>query len=161
MPWKAQATSRFYSSQGLVQSFATRAKVASCTPKRSVSSSEKKVAAICIPKPFKARKFLPCGRFLRRASLVFARIDGLTAFPSHRHGLSLMLIMSKKRPGSSNREAIECSSRTRKNRGAKRSRASSRQKDCWLVSLSLHCCGKRNRRVLNSDGCVLQLVLGG
>ena len=28
--------------------------------------------------------------------------------------------------------------RTRKNRGAKRSLASSRQKDCWLVSLSLH-----------------------
>jgi hypothetical protein len=43
----------------------------------------------------------------------------------------------------------------------KRSRASSRQKDCWLVSLSLHCCGKRNRRVLKSDGCVLQLVLRG
>src|SRR5882757_396960 len=57
-----------------------------------------------------------------------------------------MLIMSKRRLGSLNREDIECSSRTRKNRGAKRSLGSSHQKDCWLVSLSLHCCGKRNSR---------------
>jgi hypothetical protein len=41
MPWKARVTSRFCSSQGLVQSFATRAKVASCTEKCSVSRSKK------------------------------------------------------------------------------------------------------------------------
>src|SRR5260221_7629530 len=148
MPWKAQITSRFYSSQGLVQSFATRAKVAGCTEKSSVSRSKKKVATIFIPKLFKARKLLPCGRFLKRHSLVSAKIHGLTAFPSHRHGLSLMLIMSKRRLGSFNREDIECSSRTRKNRGSKLSLASSRQKDFWLVSLLLHCFGKRNSRML-------------
>src|SRR5712671_1824456 len=158
MPWKAEVTSRFCSLQGLVQSFAKRAKVASCTEKCSVSRSKKKVTAIFIPKRFKAQKLLPCGRFLRRRSLVSAKIHGLTAFPSHRHGLSLMLIMSKRRLGSLNREDIECSSRTRKNRGGKRSLASSRQKDCWLVSLSLHWCGKRNSRVLKRDCCVLQLV---
>ena len=48
MPWKAEVTSRFCSSQGLVQSFATRAKVASCTEKCSVSRSKKKVTAIFI-----------------------------------------------------------------------------------------------------------------
>src|SRR5580704_4678541 len=109
MPWKAQVTSRFCSSQGLVQSFATRAKVASCTEKCSVSCSKKKVTAIFIPKRFKAQKLLPCGRFLRRHSLVSAKIHGLMAFPSHRHGLSLMSIMLKRRPGSLNREDIKCS----------------------------------------------------
>ena len=51
---------------------------------------------------------------LRRRSLASAKIHGLTAFPSHRHGLSLMLTMWKRRLGSLNREDIECSSRTRK-----------------------------------------------
>src|SRR5438309_3520206 len=129
MTWKAQVTSRFCSSQGLVQSFATRAKVAGCTEKRSVSRSKKRVTAIFIPKRFKAQKLLPCGRFLRRSSLVSAKIHGLTAFPSHRHGLSLMLIMSKRRLGSLNRKDIECSSRTRKNRGGRGSVASSHRKD--------------------------------
>src|SRR5437667_6322225 len=133
MLWKAQVTSRFSSSQGLVQSFATRAKVASCTEKCSVSRSRKKVTAIFIPKPCKAQRLLPCGRFHKRRSLVSAKIHGLTAFRSHRHGLSLMLTTSKRRLGSLNREDIECSSRTRKNRGAKRSLASSHPKDCWLV----------------------------
>src|SRR5437667_11050519 len=138
MPWKAPVTSRFCLSQGLVQSFATRAKVASSTEKCSVFRSRKKVAAIFIPKRLKAQRLLPCGRFLKQRSLVSAKIHDLTAFPSHRRGLSLMLIMSKRRLGSLNREDIECSSRIRKNRGAKRSLVSSHQKDCWLVSLSLH-----------------------
>jgi hypothetical protein len=68
--------------------------------------AERKTALI--PKRFKAQKLLPCGRFLRRHGLVSAKIHGLTAFPSHRHGLSLMLIMSKRRPGSLNPEDIEC-----------------------------------------------------
>src|SRR3984893_17182507 len=138
MPWKARVTSRFSSSQGLVQSFATRAKVASCTEKSSVSRSKKKVTDIFIPKRCQAQRLLPCGRFLKLRGLVSAKIHGLTAFPSPRHGLSLMSTMSKRRLGSLNREDIECSSRTRKNRGAKRSVASSHRKDCWLASLSLH-----------------------
>src|SRR5216683_123559 len=99
MPWKARVTSRFCSSQGLVQSFATRAKVASCTEKCSVSRSKKKVTAIFIPKRCKAQRLLPCGRFHKRRSLVSAKIHGLTEFRSHRHGLSLMLTMSKRRLG--------------------------------------------------------------
>src|SRR5262249_50497837 len=138
MPWKAQVTSRFCSSQGLVQSFATRARVASSTEKCSVSRSKKKVTAIFIPKRFKAQRLLPCGRFLRRCSLVSVKIAGLTAFPPHRRGLSLMLTVLKRRLWSLNHEDIVCSSRIRKNRGAKRSLVSSRQKDCWLVSLSPH-----------------------
>src|ERR1700747_3136787 len=121
MPWKAQVTSRFCSSQGLVQSFATRAKVASCTEKCSVSRSKRKVTAIFIPKRFKAQRLLPCGRFLRRRNLVSAKIHGLTALPSHKHGLSLMLTVSRRRRRSLSHEDIVCSSEIRKNRGAKRS----------------------------------------
>src|ERR1700722_19571358 len=77
MPWKAWIRSRFSSSQGLVQSFATRAKVASCMVKCSVSGSQKKVAAIFIPKCWKAQKLLPCGHCLRQRSLVSAQRHGL------------------------------------------------------------------------------------
>src|SRR5258707_8075943 len=115
MPWKARVTSRFCSSQGLVQSFATRAKVASCTEKCLVSRSKKKVTAIFIPKCCKAQRLLPCGRFLRRRSLVLAKIPGLTIFLLRKRGLSLTLTASTKQRRSLNREDIECSSRTRKN----------------------------------------------
>src|ERR1700704_5863562 len=73
MPWKERVTSRFCSSQGLVQSFATRAKVASCTEKCSVSRSKKKVTAIFIPKRCKAQRLLPCGRFHKRRQSCFGK----------------------------------------------------------------------------------------
>src|SRR5260370_8621234 len=111
MPWKAQVTSRFCSSQGLVQSFATRAKVASCTEKCSVSRSKKNVKAIFIPKRFKAQKLLPSGRFLRRHSLVSANIHGLTAFPSQRHGLYYYYIITHRTLGSCNRQYSTSSTR--------------------------------------------------
>ena len=72
------------------------------------------------------------------AQSCFGKIGGLTAFRSHRHGLSLMLTRLKRQLRSLNPEDIECSPRTRKNRRAKWSLASSHRKDCWLVSLSLH-----------------------
>src|ERR1700723_620595 len=131
MPWKARVTSRFYSSQGLVQSFATRAKVASCTEKCSVSRSKKKVTAIFIPKCCKAQRLLPCGRFLRRRNHVLAKIPGLTIFLLRKRGLSLTLTASTKQRRSLNREDIECSSRKRKTLGAKSLVASSPRKDSW------------------------------
>src|SRR6266478_5567950 len=137
MPWKARVTSRFCSSQGLVQSFATRAKVASCTEKCSVSRSKKKVTAIFIPKCCKAQGLLPCGRFLRRRSLVLAKIPGLTIFLLRKRGLSLTLTASTMQRRSLNREDIECSSRTRKNHGAKSPVASSHRKDYWWALLLL------------------------
>src|SRR5258706_4840870 len=144
MPWKARVTSRFCSSQGLVQSFATRAKVASCTEKCWVSRSKKKVTAIFIPKCCKAQRLLPCGRFLRRRSLVLAKIPGLTIFLLRKRGLSLTLTASTKQRRSLNREDIECSSRTRKNHGAKSSVASSHRKDYWWALLLLPRCEDRN-----------------
>src|SRR5260370_16500486 len=96
MPWKARVTSRFCSSQGLVQSFATRAKVASCTEKCSVSRSKKKVTAIFIPKCCKAQRLLPCGRFLRRRHHVLSKIPGLTIFLPRKRGLTLTLTPSTK-----------------------------------------------------------------
>src|SRR5690349_7847948 len=81
--------------------------------------SKRRAASIFIRKLSKAQKRLLCGPFLKRRSLVLARITGPMTFRSHKPGLSLMLRASKKRRRNLKSEDIECWSRTRKNRGAK------------------------------------------
>jgi hypothetical protein len=57
-------------------------------------------------------------------------IPGLTRFLSRKLGLNLMSIVSKKRQRSLSLGAIECSSKTKKNRGARLSADSFRPRAC-------------------------------
>jgi len=75
---------------------------------------------------------------------VLAKIPGLTISLLRKGGLSLTLTASTKQRRSLNREDIECSSRTRKNHGAKSSVASSHRRDYWWALLLLPRCEDRN-----------------
>ena len=100
--------------------------------------------AISIRKLLGAQKVLPCGRFLRLRSPVLAKIPGLTIFLPHKRGLSLTWTALTKQPRSFNPKGIECSSRTRKNHGAKSSVVLSHRRDCCSALLSLLRCENRN-----------------
>src|SRR5262249_53200131 len=130
-PCEVPQTLRFYSSQVLVPSSATRQKVASSIAMSSAFRLKRRLTATFIPKQFRAQRVLRCGRFLMRRGLVLAKIPGLKTLLPRRHGLSSMWTVSKRQPRPSNRADIECLLRTRKNRGGKSLAVSSRQKDCW------------------------------
>src|SRR5262249_33343840 len=122
----------------------TREKVASSTRMFSAFPSKKRVTAIFIPRLFRAQRVLRCGRFLRRRSLVLAKILGPRTYLPPERGLSSMWTVSKRQAQPSNRVDIGCLSRTRKSPGDKPLAASSRQKDYWSVLLLLPRCEKRS-----------------
>src|SRR5467141_1780062 len=77
----------------------------------------------------KGEKVLHSGRCLRPPSHALAKTLGPTISPFRKPGLSLMWTTSRRQRPTSNRRDIECSLKTRKSRGAKRSVASSHRKD--------------------------------
>lgn len=94
----------------------------------------------------KAPKVLHSGRCLRPLSHVLAKTLGPTIFRFPKPGLSLMWTTSRRQQPTSNRGDIECSSKTRKSRGAKRSVASSHRRDCWSALPLLRRCEERKRK---------------
>src|SRR5690242_5706287 len=99
------------------------------------------MAVIFIRKLCQAQKASLCGRFRKQRNPALARTRGpANKFLRHKRGLNLMLTTSKRQPRSLNREGTECSSRTRKNRGARLSAVSLRRRDYWSESPSRHSC---------------------
>ena len=106
--------------------------------------AKRRPTAISIRKLLQEQRLLHCGRFLRRPNRVLAKIPGLTIFLPHKHGSSLTLTASTKQRRSLNYEDIECSSRTKRNHGAKLSVGSSHPKDYLSALLSLRRCEEGN-----------------
>lgn len=67
------------------------------------------------------------------AQSCFGKDSWPTTRPFPRHGSNLMSRTSKEQLRNWNREAIEFSSRTRRNRGGRRSHAFFFREDCWLA----------------------------
>src|SRR6516225_1954071 len=98
----------FFSSRVLVPSFVTREKVAGFTATFSACPSRRKPTAIFTARLFREQRVLPYGRFLRRPSLVLAKIPGPRTFRHPELGLSSMWRASKRQLWFSNQADIEC-----------------------------------------------------
>ena len=137
--------SGYCSSQVLARLFVTRPQAASYTAGFWRYPSKRKREGTFTRRVWRAQRLSRCGHFPRQLNPVTGRIRGPAMFLSRKPGLSLMLQMSKRPRRSSNHEGIECWSKTRKSRGAKRSVASSPRRDCWSALPTLHLCEERKR----------------
>src|SRR5579862_1146836 len=125
--------------------------------------SKRTPAAIFIPAFCKAQSTLLCGLLRRRRSLVSVKIPGPTISQSRRHGWSLKWKASTEPRQSLKREDIECSSRTRRNHGAKPLAASLLRNTCWWALPSRRRCAKGTSSdvILNFADSSLLSEVGG
>src|SRR5262249_41666276 len=127
-----------------------------CTRRPLEFPSRKRRAVIFIRRACEGQTALHFGRSRRRLSHATARARGPKILPSHKPGSSSTLTALKRLRPRLSREDIECWSRTRKNRGARLSVASSGRKDCWWGSRIRRGCER-----IASAGCCRSSALQG